>query len=99
MDFGKVRTNGSVVIKRDGKNLLIIPYPRDKKFLIELSKELFTSGNLGFALHIEQELELTKVIAIDSKHNQVGSIDVKIDENTLSFETSEEACYYLITPK
>ena len=78
VDFGNIRTNGSIIIKKDGKKRLIIPYPRGEKFQIELSQEL-----------LEQTLAQTKVVALDSKRTPIAETDVEIDKNILRFETSE----------
>ena len=39
--FGTVRTNGSVLIRREGAEWVLIPMPREKPFVLELSAKRF----------------------------------------------------------
>jgi hypothetical protein len=41
VDFGAVRTNGSVLIRRQGRGWSLIAYPRDGDFVIDLSTSRF----------------------------------------------------------
>jgi hypothetical protein len=44
IDFGTVRTDGSVSIHRDGAGWVLQTWPRDKKFVVELNGERFGVG-------------------------------------------------------
>jgi hypothetical protein len=41
VDFGAVRTNGSVLVRREGGQWVLRAMPRDGKFAVELSRERF----------------------------------------------------------
>jgi len=41
LDFGAIRTNGSVFIHREGADWTLRPFPRDRSFLVELSAARF----------------------------------------------------------
>ena len=41
LDFGPIRTNGSVFIQREGKDWILHPYPHDRPFTIKLSAAKF----------------------------------------------------------
>src|SRR6185503_18635480 len=41
VDFGPVRTNGSVNIRRDGRDWVLQTFPRDRAFSVELSSARF----------------------------------------------------------
>lgn len=41
LDFGPVRTNGSVWVHREGKDWVLRPFPRDRPFTLELSAARF----------------------------------------------------------
>jgi len=41
VDFGTVRTNGSIRAKRLGDSWILIAYPRDESFLLDLSAQRF----------------------------------------------------------
>lgn len=43
IDFGSIRTNGSVFIRREGSDWALIPMPRDKSFTVELKASRFGS--------------------------------------------------------
>jgi len=42
LDFGAIRTNGSVFVHREGPDWLLRPFPRDRPFTVELSDARFS---------------------------------------------------------
>lgn len=41
LDFGAIRTNGSVFVRREGTDWVLRPFPRDRPFTVELSNARF----------------------------------------------------------
>ncbi|NOZ21008.1 MAG: hypothetical protein GXP25_07955 [Planctomycetes bacterium] len=77
IDFGSVATDGSfkVLVREDGLELL--PFPRDRKFRIELDLR---------PLLPKQPIAKAKITAVDAKGKAIGNVASKLANGRLTFD-------------
>jgi hypothetical protein len=88
VDFGPAATDGAfkVLVRKDGLELL--PFPRDRKFQVELALGPLT-GRSGIAK--------AAVVAVDDGGKELGSVPAQVAGDRLKFDTSiSGAARYLI---
>jgi len=77
IDFGAVRTNGSVKLYRKRYAWRLLPCPRDKAFDVSLDLRLF--GGVS--------TRMPRVGTADANGKFVGQVDCKVDDGRLEFKT------------
>lgn len=78
IDFGKVATDGAVKINREKDRLVIFPYPRDKRFAVEIDfKSLVPGADAA-------KIEVRALSAGDQK--DVGPVPFKLENGSLCFD-------------
>ncbi|NQT52574.1 hypothetical protein HQ576_11010, partial [bacterium] len=89
VDFGKVRTDGSFKVYKGDGSLVLLPYPREEKFLVELDVPALVPGRRG---------DEARVQALDADGKPLGNVLVSANRRWLIFRVgTPKAARYAIT--
>ncbi|MFQ6104928.1 MAG: hypothetical protein ACE5OP_11670 [Candidatus Glassbacteria bacterium] len=86
LDFGAVRTNGTILATKTADGLLVTPFPRGKRFVVLFDKRFL------------QEAKDYCIEALDSKGDVIETVETREIEGYVGFRTtSGKAAYYRIS--
>jgi hypothetical protein len=81
IDFGTVRTNGSVKLTKKRHAWRLLPYPRDKAFDVALDLKLFGAV----------DTRMPRVSAASAEARFIARVERKVDEKRIAFKTGTPA--------
>ncbi len=89
VDFGKLATNGCVIVQRKDAAWWITVFPRGKVFRVLLRMD---------RLEPKATPGPWRVVALDAKQHELGPVDAKVDGHRVEWQTTHaNAAYYRIS--